>query len=101
MAAPDWAHTLLDLAWGEPRDDPEKIKPGGSLYTYMPIGGIQMWQTPVPGASFGATNKHSRETFGVDFRDDKRGAWTVVVAQRQPDPVPAEVMTLDEWKKRH
>lgn len=94
-AAPDWAHRLLDLAWGD--HDPEKIKPGGSLYTYMPTGDFWMRQWSVPGAAFSAGFEYSRETFHVDFRENKTGKWTVTTAQKQPDPVPAISQTLQEW----
>ncbi len=99
MSAPDWAHKLLDLAWGEPGGDPTMIEPGRPLHTYMPVGGFHMWQLSVPGAAFGAAFEYANETFGVDFRDNPAGEWTVAVQQPQPEPEPAKVMTLTEWEE--
>ena len=84
--APDWAHRLLDLAWG-----------GWSI---MPTGGVHMAQQPVPGALYTAWTEYGNETFSVDFRDNKEGKWTVTVNQPQPEPVPAEHLSADEWLAR-
>jgi len=84
--APEYAHRLLDLVWGG--------------WGIMPSGGLRMWQASVPGEVYGARSEYGKVTFGVDFREDKKGVWTVSVDQPQPRPVPPEEMSVDEWLRK-